>query len=51
MDYNIIRMIELKRNELLIKIKKRKIFSTKLEKELLKKYDKLLLDMYKKISN
>ena len=51
MNYNIIRMVEKKRNELWIRIKKKKIYSSKKEKELLKKYDRLLLEMYKKIPN
>ena len=51
MDFSLIKIIEEKRNNLWIKIMKRKFLSTKKAKELLKKYDELLLDIYNKISN
>lgn len=49
MNSAIIELIEKKRNELRNEILKKGIFSSKIEKEILKKLDELLLEKYKKI--
>lgn len=48
MNSAIIQILEEKRNKLRNQIMKKKIFSTKLEREILKKYDELLLEQYSK---
>ncbi len=48
MNSAIIKILEEKRNKLRNDIMRKKIFSTKKEKEILKKYDELLLEQYTK---
>mgnify|MGYP004628671371 CR=1 FL=1 len=48
MNSVIIEILEEKRNKLRNEVMKKKIFSTKMEKEILKKYDELLLEQYTK---
>lgn len=48
MNSAIIEILEKKRNKLRNEIMKKKFFSTKKEKEMLKKYDELLLEQYAK---
>lgn len=48
MNSAIIEILEKKRNQLRNEIMKKKLFATKKEKEILKKYDELLLEQYTK---
>lgn len=49
MNSEIINIIEKKRNELRNNILRKKIFVSKTEKEILNKYDNLLMDQYNKL--
>lgn len=51
MNSEIIELIEKKRNKLRNKVLRKGIFASKLEKEILKKYDELLLEEYSKLIN
>lgn len=48
MNSEIIKIVETKRNELRNTILKKGLFSTKKEKEILEKYDLLLMEQYNK---
>lgn len=51
MNSEMIKLIEKKRNEIRNNILKKGIFASKKEKELLNKYENLLLDQYSKFIN
>lgn len=51
MNNEIIKLLEKKRNEIRSRVLRKGIFASKSEKELLDKYDELLLEQYSKLIN